>query len=183
MSKSQSLALFYEDVRVTLDKMGTAQVCQAPRSGTVMALYCQKNDLLYHMFRRILVDNKVSIRYSNRASYIPKILESCPLKPPLAQAVLLPSGFDIHLFFHSLIFLEDCMQTHFVLHVITIVVCASSMPCRYWCWFGGHSLRPLDYIAYKLRCSDIYSSTTVQWYSSLLLVVKEGRPFISSKFV
>lgn len=67
-----------------LKDMGTGQVHQVLRMGIAMALYCQKDDWMYQMFHLVFVDNKVHIGYVNKAGYIQMILETPPLKSPLA---------------------------------------------------------------------------------------------------
>lgn len=53
LSMSQFLSLFHEDEPVGLRELGTEQVRQVLCAGMAMALYCQKNDCVHHMFRRV----------------------------------------------------------------------------------------------------------------------------------
>lgn len=64
----------------------------------------------------VLVDDILSVKFFNKASSIPKILESpASEKRALGQAISRSSPFEVQLSLHVFIFLEDCMRTKLVL--------------------------------------------------------------------
>lgn len=71
-----------------------------------MALYCQKDEHLYHMFYRIIEDSNVSIGYLNRSSSILKLLDTQSSKHLLAQAISRPGASEMQFFFHATVFVE-----------------------------------------------------------------------------
>lgn len=80
----------------------------------VMALYSQKNRLLYHIFRRVLPDSEVSRKYVTLVSYIQEMLETWRSESPIVQTILRSGAFDMSLFFNAIILLEDRMQAKLV---------------------------------------------------------------------
>lgn len=50
------------------------------RGSITMALYCQKDERLDHMFAGVFLDNKLSVGYVNRERYTQTVLEICTCK-------------------------------------------------------------------------------------------------------
>lgn len=76
-----------------------------------MALYWQKDECVHFMIGWMLVDRTLSIGYLKEVSYIQKILQTQPHKSFIAQVMSCLSAFKMQLYFHFLMFLEECMQT------------------------------------------------------------------------
>lgn len=55
---------------VGLKDMRMQQVRQMPQAATGMALYCQKDERVDHMFHRVFEDNRLSVEYMNVASIV-----------------------------------------------------------------------------------------------------------------
>lgn len=64
------LSLFQEYLPVGLKELSTEQVKHVVLAAIGMALYCQKDRRVPHMFRLAFVDNKLSIKHVNGASYV-----------------------------------------------------------------------------------------------------------------
>lgn len=120
-----------------------------------------------------------------QSGFVQKILKMhVIIKSALAQKMSQPKLFEGQLFFHSLMFLEDCMQRNLV---STLHYYISGMPGVYvfswWQWRGKHALRQLSWQATKmrrkLRCSEIIGD----WWLRVLVAVNIGMLFSSSKRV
>lgn len=72
--------------------------------------YTLKNDRMYHMFRRLLADCKLSTGYLKEAGYIQKMLGTQPNNPGMPQVMSARKEFDIELYFHAAMNLHEPMR-------------------------------------------------------------------------
>lgn len=87
--------------------MGTDQVWQELRAAIGMPFYFQKDEPRGHKSCCVLVFSRLSIAYVNRVSREQKNLDSrASNRSVLAKTVSFTSPFEVHLYFHALIFLE-----------------------------------------------------------------------------
>lgn len=77
-------------------------------SEIAIVLCCQKVVGVHQLFRQVLMDTKLSIRFVNKDSKIQNIREKRPHKSLMAHAMPHPSAFEVQLYFHALMFLEQC---------------------------------------------------------------------------
>lgn len=82
---------------------------QGLRAGTSRALCCLKDERVLHIFGRVLEDSNWSMVFVSKASYVQKILEARVCKSPMVLEMSRPSSFKLELYYHSLLFLEECM--------------------------------------------------------------------------
>lgn len=115
MGMAQFLLLFQEYLSGGLKGVGTEQVLEIQRTAIGIAIYCQKDEWVDHMFYLVFVDNSVTNEYVERASYVPNVLESrASRKCALSQAIRHPSPFEVRLYLHALMILKVCMQEKLV---------------------------------------------------------------------
>lgn len=63
------------------------------------------------MFRHIFIQSNLSVGYMTRASFIQKVLESRASRTSaLAPSLPRTSSFEVQVYFHALMFLEDFVQ-------------------------------------------------------------------------
>lgn len=111
------LSLFHENERAGVREIGTEQVSEVLLAGTAVTLYYQQDEGLHHTLCREFMDCNLSTRYMNGAGYILKILKTRPRTSFMAQAMSHPRAFEMQLYFHALIFLEECRWTKLVFTV------------------------------------------------------------------
>lgn len=105
------LSFFEKYLWVQMMEIGKEEVRQGLQRPVGLALYCEKDLKGDHMFHRVFVNNKLFWKYVNGASYVQNTLKSSRnIKRALAPVMSLPSPFAVNLYFHDLMFLEDCMQ-------------------------------------------------------------------------
>lgn len=107
---SHFLLQSHEHELAGLRKMGTGPVGQVLDAKIAMPLYWLKDVRVHQMFCGVLVDSKMSIEYVYWAGYIRKILEVCPRKLLMVQETSETSDFEMELYFHELVFLEECIR-------------------------------------------------------------------------
>lgn len=109
IGKGQLLSMFQACFPVELKEMGTEEVRLVLRPVIGMAFLCQNDELVVQMFRRIFVNNNLSVGYVNGRRYKQKIFELRANKTYVpAKAISQTSPFEMQLYFHALIFLEAC---------------------------------------------------------------------------
>lgn len=80
-----------------------------------MSLYFQEDEQMHYVFHRLFVYSNLSVEFITGAHFVQKILESRRSKKyALIKAMLSPSLFESHLYFHELMFLEECTRKKLV---------------------------------------------------------------------
>lgn len=101
-------------MHVGLKKMGTEQRRPGLRVGTAIALYCQNDKGVYHVFRRVFSDRRLVIGYFEWGLIDAEDTEIPARRTTMAQSSSCSSAFDMLRYFLALLFLEGCMRTNLV---------------------------------------------------------------------
>lgn len=75
-----------------------------------MALYCQRDECIVHMFCCTFVYKYLKISYVNGASYIQRALDSEIVKLSLARALSQQTRFEVQMFFNLLLLVVNCSE-------------------------------------------------------------------------